>query len=378
MAWSARLLLGSLVLEGVSAASLRKRAFTPTVKSAFVVGIVADPAINRDSCGSTRIGDRAFWTCRDSQPYDANGAPILPLWASSASWSKFEADGTPELTQYGGGGSRDPYFPYTAGECNGNSAGTCDDGSRYAIWPDSPPLVASTEDNVVTAYTWIRKQHINPDFSTNDPDPACSLYKLSYDVGTSDRDALPTVTLVNEDFWLYGSIPFGNYGNVIEDGIAYLFGKTSNGVVALAKVPVGSIENKSQYQYWVNGAWGSSMPSLDDANINIPNASAGGQGTYYFSEFWKKWVWIGQAGISVSADFFITTADSITGPWESPAQFYSGESGSFYLGAYSLQAHPGLNPNGTTTNEIYISYTKNDAVDDTSLYSTPLIHIQWN
>jgi hypothetical protein len=87
---------------------------------------------------------------------------------------------------------------------------------------------------------------------------------------------------------------------------------------------------------------------------------------------------LAKASISVSADFFITTADSITGPWESATNFYTGQSGTYYLGAYSLQAHTGLNPAGTATNEIYISYTKNDLVENTSVYTTPLIHIKWN
>ncbi|KAI0966026.1 hypothetical protein F4678DRAFT_484565 [Xylaria arbuscula] len=381
MAWSGSFLLASsLLLQGVSSAVVSKRqAFTPTVKTATLIGNVADPAINRDSCSSTRVGDRAFWTCRDSQPFDSNGVPTLPLWASSASWSDFNADGTPSLTQYGGDGSQQPYFPYQSDECNSNTAGSCDDGSRYALWPDSPPLVMSTDNSVVTAYTWIRKQHINSEvFSTSDPDPATSLYKLTYDLGNSDQNALPTVSLVDENFWLYGGIPYGAYGNVIQDGTAYLWGQPSNKNVALAKVPVGSIEDKSQYQYWVNGAWTSSLPGIDDANINIENASAGGQGTYYFSDYWNKWVWIGQAGISVSADFFITTADDITGPWESAVNFYSGQTGTYALGAYTLQAQPGLNPDGTSTNEIYITHTKNDAFQNTALYSTPLIHIEWN
>ncbi|KAI0485834.1 hypothetical protein F4859DRAFT_512027 [Xylaria cf. heliscus] len=363
MARSACLFFGSLLLEGVSSTVLQERAFTPTVKSATILGNVADPAINRDSCGSARIGNRAIWTCRDSQPY-SNGVPVLPIWSSSASWTNFNGDGTPALQQYGGGGSRNPYFPYQADECNTNTAGSCSDGTRYALWPDSPPLVASTTNNVATAYTWIH--------------PATSLYKLTYNLGTSDQNVLPTVSLVNENFWVYGGIPFGNYGNVIKDGVAYLFARTSNGVVSLAKVPAGSIENQSQYQYWVNGAWTTKMPHINDANINIPNVSAGGQGTYYFSTYWNKWVWIGQANLSVAAEFFITTADSITGPWQTPVKFYTGQTGSYYLGAYSLQAHPGLNRAGTTTNDIYITYTKNDAFQNTSKYTTPLIHIQWN
>ncbi|KAI0803407.1 hypothetical protein GGR55DRAFT_691782 [Xylaria sp. FL0064] len=377
MAWSGSLLFASLLLQGVTSATVSKRAFTPTVKTATVIGNVADPNINRDSCSSARIGDRAFWTCRDSQPFDSNGVPTLPLWSSSASWSDFNADGTPALQQYGGG-SQQPYFFYQADECGTNTAGSCSDGTRYALWPDSAPLVTSTNGNTVTAYTWIRKQHINGEvFSTNDPDPATSLYKMTYDTTNSDRNALPAISLVDENFWVYGGVPYGNYGGVVKDGVAYLFGRPSNGNVGLAKVPAGSIEDKSQYQYWVNGAWTSNLPGTND-NINTPNASAGGQGTYYFSDYWNKWVWIGQAAISVSADFFITTADSITGPWESSTNFYSGQTGSYYLGAYSLQAQPDLNPAGTTTNEIYITYTKNDAFQNTALYSTPLIHIQWN
>lgn len=161
MTWSACLIINSLLLGVASSTALPKRAFSPTVRSATIVGNVADPAINRDSCGSSRIGTRAFWTCRDSQPYGSNGIPTLPLWSSSASWTNFNADGTPGLQQYGGGGSRNPYFPYEADECNGNTAGSCNDGTRYALWPDSPPLVTSTVNNIVTAYTWIRKKHIN-------------------------------------------------------------------------------------------------------------------------------------------------------------------------------------------------------------------------
>ncbi|KAI2626852.1 hypothetical protein GGS21DRAFT_545926 [Xylaria nigripes] len=382
MICSTWLFLGSLILQAVySTAFANNAAFTPTVKSATLVGNVADPNINRDSCGSTRVGHRALWTCRDSQPYGSDGHPTLPVWSSSASWSDFKSDGSPGLQQYGGDGSQHPYFPYATDECSDNSAGSCKNGSRLALWPDSPPLVASTANNLATAYTWIRKERINPEsvyLSVLDPDPATSLYKLTYDLNTADRNALPRVTFLNEVFWPGGSIPYGAYGNLIKDGIAYLFGQPSTGVVALAKVPAGAIQDRSQYQYWVNGAWTKKMPSIKDANVGIYNASAGGQGTYYFSTYWNKWVWIGQAAISVSADFFITTADSITGPWESPVHFYSGKTGTFYLGAYTLQAHPGLNPAGTSTNEIYISYTKNDVRAGTALYSTPLIHIQWN
>ena len=37
------------------------------------MGNVADPHLNRDSCGSVRIGDRALWACRDTQATDDSG-----------------------------------------------------------------------------------------------------------------------------------------------------------------------------------------------------------------------------------------------------------------------------------------------------------------
>jgi hypothetical protein len=66
------------------------------------------------------------------------------------------------------------------------------------------------------------------------------------------------------------------------------------------------------------------------------------------------------------------------GPWEKPYHFYSGVNGNYFLAAYSLQAHPALSPGGkVTNNEVYISYTKNDAAFDTNVYTQPLIRITW-
>ncbi|KAI1323830.1 hypothetical protein F5Y16DRAFT_329474 [Xylariaceae sp. FL0255] len=379
MARPVSIALGLSLLGGVSSSALPKRASIPTVQSATVIGNVADPSLNRDSCGSSLIGSRSIWTCRDTQGYDSSGVPDLPVWSSSASWTNFNSDGTPSTTQYGGSGSQTPFFIYASDECGDSSDGACSDGTRYALWPDSPPLVTSNDGTTVTAYTWIINYHIQG-LTPLDSDPPVSLYRLTYDLSTTDENTLPTVILVNEHFWADGSIPYGAYGNVIQDGVAYLFGKPSNGAIALAMVPVGSIEDTSAYQYWVNGAWTTTLPGIDTANIGIDNASAGGQGTYYYSTYSNQYFWIGQASISVSADFYVTTADDITGPWGTPTQFYSGVNGNYSLGAYSLQAHPDLlSSHSASTNEIYLTYTKNDVVgDNVSLYTTPLIHVVWN
>ncbi|KAM3509649.1 hypothetical protein MY11210_006249 [Beauveria gryllotalpidicola] len=115
-------------------------------------------------------------------------------------------------------------------------------------------------------------------------------------------------------------------------------------------------------------------PVSNEIAPNLANSSAGGQGTYFYSPFQKKWVWIGQGGLSIAADFYITTADIPEGPWDAPQSFYRGRDGSAPLFAYTLQAHPGIHLAGYYDgNDVFISYAKNDDV-----YTTPLIRVFFN
>ncbi|KAI7972216.1 hypothetical protein EIK77_003640 [Talaromyces pinophilus] len=159
------------------------------------------------------------------------------------------------------------------------------------------------------------------------------------------------------------------YGGVVVDDIAYLYGKNAAGTVGLAQVPAASITDKSACQYYVDGAWTSTIPGVNDTGVGPTNASAGGQGTYYYSSVWDLYVWIGQAGISVAPDCFITTTPAPEGPWATLVKFYSAD---YISWSYTLQAHPGLLAN-SSENAIYLSYV----VYDSGLYWTPLIYVQW-
>lgn len=367
-----------------------KRVIDPVVKGTpQVLGFAIDPSLNRDSCGSVRFQSRDFWTCRDTQLL-INDQPEFQIVSSSASWSEYNWDSSPYIEPFldgsdglmmNGNNNKVPFFPLQHGQCNNNTAGLCADSSRYVIWPDSPPMITSGRDiGFITAYTWITNAKIRPDFSSVTPDPSASLYKITYDPFTWDAKALPEVEIIDGSFWAESSIPYGAYGNVVKDSTAYLYGKSSNGRVSLARVSSAFVEDKSAYEYYVNSAWRSTQPSKDDIGAAIPNASAGGQGTYYFSDSWQSYVWIGQAAISISADFYITTAPSPEGPWQEPRLFYSGENGSGGLSSYSLQAHPDMVLLGN--NEIYLSYTKTDSAGGSgdiyqTRYSTPLIKVEW-
>ena len=334
----------------------------------------------------------SFWTCRDTQLFEKNGSvQIAPVITSTASYTNLDGNGDPALQnfpagvpplngtvlrQYGENSIKQAFFPVLADECSPPS-GACANGPRYALWPDLPPMVAERHDNgSIVAYTWIKKSLINPDLSTVVPYPATTLYRVDYNPNQGTGSRLPQVSVINENWWAEGDIPFGDYGNVVRDGIAYLYGQ-ANGTTALAKVPASSVEDKSAYRYYVDGSWTKTMPSLGQSGINITNANAGGQGTYYYSDPWESYVWIG--GVNApGADFYITTAPKPTGPWILPQHFYSGVNGDYFLSAYSLQANPALISN-SKNNSIFLTYTKNDLnAQNINVYSTPLIYVEWD
>lgn len=196
-----------------------------------------------------------------------------------------------------------------------------------------------------------------------------SMYYVEYQP-PRDGKSLPKVSLVNEQFWGANDAPYGSYGSLNNAGTVYLYGQRADGTIALAKVPPGSVTDKSKYQYYVGGKWTSTKPARNDTAATIPNAGAGGQGTFYFSSHWNEYVWIGGTQFP-GATFFMSTAPAPEGPWAQPYKILDLPSGTAPLPAYSLQAHPGLTT-GTGT-DMYLTFT-----NVTDVYTTPLIHVTWD
>ena len=146
--------------------------------------------------------------------------------------------------------------------------------------------------------------------------------------------------------------------------------------MALAKVPVGSIEDKSAYQFYVGGQWVSTSPTTDNTAAYIPLAGGQpGQGTFYYSAPWNQYVWIGQPGGCACTEFIVSTAPAPEGPWSASSHVIDVPPGNYPgIGAYTMQAHPEYNP-GPNENAIYVTYTQQD--QDTP-YETPLYLIEWN
>ncbi|KXL50080.1 hypothetical protein M433DRAFT_158342 [Acidomyces richmondensis BFW] len=349
-----------------------KRTVRPTVSGTpQVVGIAFSPKWNRDSCTSTFVSGRELWTCRDSQ--DSEGAFL----SSTASWTDFYANGTPaisnqNLLMYGENPTSHAYFEVQANECGPSVSGDCSDGNRYIIWPNSRPLPVERTNGIVSLYTWIGNVLVDSDWTPLNGNPSCSLYRADYSPGFPENE-LPPAVLLDEEFWPVNSIQYGNYGFVINNNTAYLYGLLSNkSGVALAMVPIDLIEDKSAYQYYTGSGWSSIAPDINDTSAAIANAGTMGQGTYYYSDYFSSYIWIGSPYIGGNANFQLTTAPAPEGPWIEPYTIYSGKQGSANLGAYSEQAHPGLSKDFGNGNDIYLTYTMVD-----SEYITPIIHVIW-
>ncbi|GIZ41183.1 hypothetical protein CKM354_000449800 [Cercospora kikuchii] len=363
-----------------------------TKREPEILGLVGDPSLNRDSGGSVRFGDRLLWTYRDTQLCNSDGSVnMLPIITSTASWSDYESDGRPKiergrdplnsvvLRQYGKNSHDESFFPSPGKHLCHSPAGNRDDGTRIALWPNQPPLVTSeTNDGNTMAYTWVPAAHINQSLGVETENPSTILYKTEYHPSRfHGRDSLPKTKIVAEQFWKQGEIAYGAYGTLVHNGYAWLWGQWDH-KTALARVRPHEVENRGAYEYWVHGQWTRDMPKLGQDGIEIQNANAGGQGTYFFNKHWNAYTWIG-GDIFPGAETYVCTAPEPQGPWTQAVQIYTGPRGNHALGAYSVQAHPDMVPRNSTKNEMYITYTKNDEAQKGEIagYTTPLVYVEF-
>jgi hypothetical protein len=117
--------------------------------------------------------------------YDrAAGQNAFPVIANSAGWTDVSPDGLLAQTNTpvgpGSTGSNwisvmygtntadlQEYFPISEEDC-GSNHGHCLDGTRWIVWPNSPPLAIEGNAGADTvAYSWIPKVSIHQLPSTN-------------------------------------------------------------------------------------------------------------------------------------------------------------------------------------------------------------------
>ncbi|KAJ7779737.1 hypothetical protein B0H16DRAFT_1499718 [Mycena metata] len=369
--------LTTLLLWATAAlAAPQAAAVTPVVASTTSYGSLSNAlSVTRDSCTSSAWwGSVVLWVCRDTEQI-VNGAPILPVVASTASYSGLPTAKTnPQpLVLTSPQGFTTPFYPLESDECP--IYGACSDGTRWVGWPDTGPVVTfqGTTPGQVNAYAFIARQHLSG--LTVENQPSHTLYHLL----AQASGPMPTVSVDVSQFWSTTQIGYGSAASVVRNGFAYLYGATPNGKLAVARAAttgfLGALDDKSLYQYYVNGAWTSTAPVWTDTTIPLPNTSDV-QGTIYWSPKWSSYVWIGGDGFP-NANFYISTAPNPEGPWTAAKLFYSGVVGVGSLPAYSAVAHPSLTDG--TGDYIFISWTRTiDNAQGNQVYDQPLVRVDWS
>ncbi|KAJ6537369.1 hypothetical protein DFH09DRAFT_1042449 [Mycena vulgaris] len=350
-----------------------RRAVTPVVASTTSYGSLNNQGLNRDSCSSSLWSNKVLWVCRDTQPFSSNGQPGLPVIANTASYSALPSDrSNPQplvLSSPQGFGSL--FYQLEGDECP--QSGACSDGTRWVGWPDTGPVVTFRGPNgTANAYAFIARQHLSGLAVENTPS-----YSLYHVISQSPGTTIPASSLAISSFWSTTQIGYGSAASVVNNGFAYLYGATSNGKLALARAALtgflGSLEDHSIYEYYVNGAWTRTVPVSSNPGIPLANTSSA-QGTIYWSPKWQSYVWIGGDGFP-DANFRISTAPNPEGPWTAPQQFYSGAVGTGSLPAYSAVAHPSLTDG--TGNYIFLTWTKTSPSAGGDIYDQPLVRVDW-
>ncbi|KAF7317433.1 hypothetical protein HMN09_00480000 [Mycena chlorophos] len=352
-----------------------RRAVNPVVKATTSYGNLNNGNLNRDSCTSTGwSGGNVLWTCRDTQLL-TNGVPGEGVVANTASWSVIPSatqPGTLTLTSPEAYGPL--FYPLESDECP--TGGLCSDGTRWVGWPNTGPAVVFNYNGGVSAYAFMQRQHLSGLTVINTP--STTIYHVSQQ--SVDTSVLPSVSIDVSQFWSSSQIGYGSAHTVVQGNYAYLYGPTPNNQLAIARSTLteflGALDNKSTYEYYVNGEWTSTAPTTSTANIGLENTSWGGsiQGTIYYSNKWESFVYIGGDDYP-DANFYISTAPAAEGPWTAGVKFYTGAQGSGSLPAYSCVAHPALTDG--TGDYIFISWTTTTGSGDATLYEQPLVRVDW-
>ncbi|KAJ7149835.1 hypothetical protein C8R43DRAFT_1006812 [Mycena crocata] len=373
-----RLSSAVLFLCGVASAlpstqsNVTRRAVNPVVASTTSYGSLKDAGLNRDSCSSSAWGGSVLWVCRDTQAI-SNGQ-LLGLVANTAAFSGLpNAPSNPQplvLSTPQSFGTL--FYQLESDECP--AAGFCSDNTRWVGWPDTGPVVTFSFNGATSAYAFIAKQHLSGLSVINKP--SYSLYHVS--TQTTSTSTLPTTSMDASSFWSSSQIGYGSAASVVRNNFAYLYGATSSGQLALARCALtgflGTLADKSLYEYYVNGAWTRTAPANTASGIALANTRSA-QGTVYYSTKWASYVWIGGDGFP-NANFYVSTAPNPEGPWTSPQLFYSGAVGTGSLPAYSAVAHPSLTDG--TGNYIFITWTRTiPNAQGMDVYDQPLVRVNW-
>jgi hypothetical protein len=164
------------------------------------------------------------------------------------------------------------FAPMTEGEEAFNTA-MSGSGYRYAIWPESSPILL----NSTYALMYASIIYDNVDMNTQQYELSSLgntllVVQIDYVYGpTGDR---VIAQLFKQGEITYGSLggfrAWGEDGPGKEDGEIFLFGQVPGGVFAAKTLP-SAYQARASYSYWDGHAWGTTIPDKNNKDALILN-----------------------------------------------------------------------------------------------------------
>jgi hypothetical protein len=301
-----------------------------TVRDLGAVG--GPPSVKaRDGGDSALIGGRLLWTFGDTlfSPAAADNANLRSSTAALAEPASPLAVTEPVDAK----GAPLALLPFTADELAYNaSTGRAD--QRVALWPMG---VVSDGGG---GWIFYLKLRVNPGV-------------LNYEfVGTGlARIEAGRTTAVRETALLF-NVPEPLFGNAALLGdTVYLYGalqpQTADLAMAAARVPLAQIRDRAAYRFWDGSAWVDDVKRASAVLRSIPGSVSVSQNAYLGR-------YLAVHSVPVSNRVVMQTADHPEGPWDSPVEAFTAESGTPTATCYAGIEHPELATNGGRT--VLLSY----------------------
>lgn len=269
------------------------------LKSFEQVGIIKNTSgpqtLYRDGGSSIKLGDKILWMFGDTlfttagidgRSGRSNTAALANPSTPYNLSEPLDANGAPSL-----------FIPYSSSDAAYNQAST-NPNDRYVIWPSS-----AINSSPTTGYVYFHRLKSTPSGDSG------SLSSLGVGIASVSADSTTATTITDSLF--SGSDPAFR-DPIVKGNTVYVRNCEPDGFdanCAFGRAPLSQVTQRSAYQFWNGTSWQS---DITQASYSVAGARAAMSITWndYLQKFVMVWA------RSYSKTLNISTADEITGPWQ--------------------------------------------------------------
>jgi hypothetical protein len=328
------------------------------VKDATILGPISQnpQAANRDNGQSVRYGDKSVWFFDDTILQNPWGF----LSSTAAITSDLDASDNITLTSANpldehSTGTPTEFVPYSTEElgfqqahasadCTGSPDEYC--GTQFAHWP-GPAVVDQARHRILVSYgklcrggregTPCASGFVGQSLGTGLVSVDMENKTISRLTATHRPADIPSPEGADDTLFFPPGQDWGSNAMVLKGATLYAYGKCTLDGCAVAKVPIASVEDISQWRYYTgNASNGQPQWSTDpSATVLVKGPGAAGA-TVYWDEAFGAYVntympWQSQ-------DVLYQTAPEPWGPWSTPKTLFTAQKTSGV--EYAAFAHP--------------------------------------